>query len=64
MAAPAGNFTDAEQLAMVLEAEAPDATVGAVARADPIVRRMLLHWRVQFGYRKPEPAGLPGCVSP
>lgn len=43
-------FTDAEKLAIVMEAEAPGATVSQVARAHRIVTSMVFRWRVQFGF--------------
>lgn len=48
------SFSDEEKLALVLEAEAPGATVSQVARRHGIVTSMLFRWRVQFGFGKSE----------
>ena len=52
------SFTDAEKLAIVLEAEQPEVSVAAVCRRHDIVTSMLFRWRVQFGFGQGERARL------
>jgi transposase-like protein len=43
------SFTDAEKLAIVIEAEQPGVSVAAVCRRHNIATSMIFRWRVQFG---------------
>ena len=49
------SFTAEEKRAIVMEAEAPDISVAAVARRHEIAPSMIFRWRVQFGFGKSEP---------
>jgi len=55
---PRRAFTDEEKLAIVLEAEKPDATVSQVARDHGIVTSMLLRWRANLGFGRSKHAKL------
>ena len=50
------SFTDDEKRAIVLETEAPGATISSVARRHDIVLSMIFRWRVQLGLKKEKPA--------
>ena len=52
------SFTDAEKLAIVMEAEQPGASAAAVCRRHDIATSMIFRWRVQFGVRQGEHAKL------
>lgn len=52
------SFTDAEKLAIVLEAERPGVSAAAVCRRHDIVTSMLFRWRVQLGFGQDERAKL------
>ena len=52
------HFTDEQKLAIVLETEAPGATVAVVARRHDIVTSVIFRWRVEFGFGKEKPAKL------
>lgn len=52
------SFTDAEKLAIVLEAEQPGVSVAAVCRHHDIATSMVFRWRVQFGFGRSERAKL------
>jgi transposase-like protein len=43
------RFTDAEKLAIVMEAEQPGVSAAAVCRRHNIATSMIFRWRVQFG---------------
>jgi transposase-like protein len=47
------SFTDAEKLAIVMEAEQPGVTAAAICRRHNIATSMIFRWRVQFGSGKP-----------
>ena len=47
------SFTDAEKLAIVMEAERPGASAAAVCRQHNIATSMIFRWRAQFGFGKP-----------
>lgn len=44
------SFTDAEKLAIVMEAEQPGVSAAAVCRRHNIATSMIFRWRVQFGF--------------
>jgi hypothetical protein len=46
------SFTDAEKLAIVMEAEQPGVSAAAVCRRHKIATSMIFRWRVQFGVRQ------------
>jgi hypothetical protein len=46
------SFTDAEKLAIVMEAEQPGVSAAAVCRRHNIATSMIFRWRVQFGVRE------------
>jgi transposase-like protein len=48
------SFTDAEKLAIVMEAEQPGVSAAAVCRRHNIATSMIFRWRVQFGVRQGE----------
>lgn len=50
------SFADDEKRAIVLETEAPGATISSVARRHDIVLSMIFRWRVQLGLKKEKPA--------
>lgn len=52
------SFTDAEKLAIVMEAEQPGVSAAAVCRRHEIATSMIFRWRVQFGVRQGEHAEL------
>jgi transposase-like protein len=52
------SFTDAEKLAIVMEAEQPGVSAAAVCRRHNIATSMIFRWRVQFGVRQGEHAKL------
>ena len=52
------SFTDAEKLAIVMEAEQPGVSAAAVCRRHNIATSMIFRWRVQFGVRQGEHAEL------
>lgn len=52
------SFTDEEKRAIVMEAEAPDVSVAAVARRHEIATSMIFRWRTQFGLGRGKPAQL------
>lgn len=52
------RFTDAEKLAIVMEAEQPGVSAAAVCRRHNIATSMIFRWRVQFGVRQREQAEL------
>src|SRR5262249_33806541 len=47
------SFTDAEKLAIVMEAERPGVSAAAVCRQHNIATSMIFRWRAQFGFGKP-----------
>src|SRR5262252_6283025 len=52
------SLTDAEKLAIVMEAEQPGVSAAAVCRRHNIATSMIFRWRVQFGVRQGEHAKL------
>jgi transposase-like protein len=52
------SFTNAEKLAIVMEAEQPGVSAAAVRRRHNIATSMIFRWRVQFGIRQGEQAEL------
>ena len=52
------SFTDAEKLAIVMEAEQPGVSAAAICRRHNIATSMIFRWRVQFGIRQGEHAEL------
>jgi transposase-like protein len=52
------SFTDAEKVAIVMEAEQPGVSAAAVCRRHNIATSMIFRWRVQFGVRQGEHAEL------
>jgi transposase-like protein len=46
------SFTDAEKLAIVMEAEEPGVSAAAVCRRHNIATSMIFRWRAQFGFGK------------
>ena len=48
------HFSDEEKRAMVMETQAPGATISAVARRHGVVTSMLFRWRAQMGLGKAE----------
>ncbi len=52
------RFTDAEKLAIVIEAEQPGVSAAAVCRRHNIATSMIFRWRVEFGVRRREQAEL------
>ena len=52
------RFTDAEKLAIVMEAEQPGVSAAAVCRRHNIATSMIFRWRVEFGVRQREQAEL------
>jgi len=52
------SFTDEEKRAIVMEAEAPEVSVAAVARRHEIATSMIFRWRTQFGLGRGKPAQL------
>jgi transposase-like protein len=52
------SFSDAEKLAIVMEAEQPGVSAAAVCRRHNIATSMIFRWRVQFGVRQGEHAEL------
>jgi transposase-like protein len=52
------RFTDAEKLAIVIEAEQPGISAAAVCRRHNIATSMIFHWRVECGVRQREQAEL------
>jgi transposase-like protein len=50
------SFTDAEKLAIVMEAEQPGVSAAAVCRRHNIATSMIFRWRIQFGLREQEQA--------
>jgi transposase-like protein len=52
------SFTDAEKLAIVMEAEQPGVSAAAVCRRHNIATSMIFRWRVQFGFGRGEPTTL------
>lgn len=52
------SFTDAEKLAIVMEAEQPGVSAAAVCRRHNIATSMIFRWRIQFGVRQRELAEL------
>ncbi len=52
------SFTDAEKVAIVMEAEQPGVSAAAVCRRHNIATSMIFRWRAQFGVRQREQAEL------
>jgi transposase-like protein len=52
------RFTDAEKLAIVMEAEQPGVSAAAVCRRHNIATSMIFRWRVQFGVARDKAANL------
>lgn len=52
------SFTDAEKLAIVMEAEQPGVSAAAVCRRHNIATSMIFRWRARFGVRQREQAEL------
>lgn len=52
------SFTDEDKRAIVMEAEAPEVSVAAVARRHEIVPSMIFRWRAQFGLGRDKSARL------
>ena len=52
------SFTDAEKVAIVMEAEQPGVSAAAVCRRHNIATSMIFRWRVQFGVRQGDHAEL------
>jgi transposase-like protein len=52
------SFTDAEKLAIVMEAEQPGVSAAAVCRRHNIATSMIFRWRVQLGVHRREHAEL------
>jgi len=52
------SFTDAEKLAIVMEAERPGVSAAAVCRRHSIATSMIFRWRVQFGFGRGKPTTL------
>jgi transposase-like protein len=52
------SFTDAEKLAIVMEAERPGVSAAAVCRRRNIATSMIFRWRVQFGFGRGNPTTL------
>jgi len=52
------SFTDADKLAIVMEAEQPGVSAAAVCRRHNIATSMIFRWRVQFGFGRGEPTTL------
>jgi transposase-like protein len=52
------RFTDAEKLAIVMEAEQPGVSAAAVCRRHNIATSMIFRWRAEFGVRQLEQAEL------
>jgi transposase-like protein len=52
------SFTNAEKLAIVMEAEQPGVSAAAVCRRHNIATSMIFRWRAQFGVRQREQAEL------
>jgi transposase-like protein len=52
------SFTTEEKRAIVMETEAPDVSVAAVARRHEIATSMIFRWRSQFGLGRGKPAQL------
>jgi transposase-like protein len=47
------TFTEAEKLAIVMEAEQPGVSAAAVCRRHNIATSMIFRWRIQLGFGKP-----------
>ena len=52
------SFTDAEKLAIVMEAEQPGVSAAAVCRRHNIATSMIFRWRAQLGFGRGEPTTL------
>src|SRR5215813_8615324 len=52
------SFTDAEKLAIVIEAEQPGVSAAAVCRRHNIATSMIFRWRVQLGFGSGKPTTL------
>jgi transposase-like protein len=52
------SFTDAEKVAIVMEAEQPGVSAAAVCRRHNIATSMIFRWRVQFGFGRCKPTSL------
>jgi transposase-like protein len=52
------SFTDADKLAIVMEAEQPGVSAAAVCRRHNIATSMIFRWRVQFGFGSGKPTTL------
>jgi transposase-like protein len=58
------SFTDAEKLAIVMEAEQPGVSAAAVCRRHNIATSMIFRWRAHFGVRQREQAELAAVRVP
>jgi len=52
------SFTDADKLAIVMEAEQPGVSAAAVCRRHNIATSMIFRWRAQFGFGRGKPTTL------